>query len=512
VRFRIIDRSRDRAHESRALAIQPRTLEVLAPFGVSERLVKLGNPNVRVVLHTGARRVRVRLFDVGLQDTAYPFLLFLSQAVTEEVLAEHLDGKGVRVERGTALSALEQDGNGVTCTLRGSDRLHGTETIRARYVVGADGAHSTVRDLAGIPFPGKDYPQTFVLADLEAEGLVAGSAHVFLSPAGILFFFPLIAPATWRVIVMQPPGAASLVPVTLDRVQQLAVAYGVTGVRLRDPVWMTAFRLHARRAATLAAGRVFLAGDAAHIHSPAGGQGMNTGIQDAVNLGWKLALVTGGSAPASLLDTFDVERAPVARRVLAMTDLAFRVATSTHGPVTTLRAHVAPRLLPAAAALTPARARIFRIIGELSIRYPRSPLTAGPRAWPRRRRPRPGDRLPDTPLAGTTLHRALRAPGFHLLLGGPLECWDERDVRALVERRWLHVHHLTRGLDASQSVPHPLVDRSGRAGRVLGLRQDRPEAILVRPDGYLAYRGGADLGPVRAYLDTWLPPERGHSS
>src|SRR6266540_1514870 len=228
---RIVDRQPDRTHESRALAIQPRTLEVLAGLGVT------------------------------------PELLVLAPA------AEH-----------------------VTCRLLPPDGRH--ETVAARYVVGCDGAHSTVRHLAGIGFEGSAYPQTFLLADLEADGLEPGAAHTYLTGAGMLFFFPLGTPATWRMLAMRPPGdqTPADAEVSLAELQAITASYTTDPLRLRDPVWMTRFRLHLRAATRYQTGRVFLAGDAAHVHSPAGAQGMNTGVQDAVNLAWKLALACSGAA------------------------------------------------------------------------------------------------------------------------------------------------------------------------------------------------------------------------
>ncbi|MGH8826469.1 MAG: FAD-dependent oxidoreductase, partial [Jiangellaceae bacterium] len=188
IRPRIVDRTDDRVHESRALAIQPRTLEVLAGLGITDELLAEGNPAVQLRLHAREKVIRVQLFDFGLADTEYPYLLFLSQAETERILVEHLDRAGVSVERGVEVTGLRLDGDGVIATLRGDDG--DDESVRARYVVGCDGAHSIVRRAAQIDFAGSSYPQTFVLADLEADGLEPGAAHAFLTEMGLLFFFP----------------------------------------------------------------------------------------------------------------------------------------------------------------------------------------------------------------------------------------------------------------------------------------------------------------------------------
>ncbi|WP_031497945.1 FAD-dependent monooxygenase [Streptomyces bicolor] len=479
--FRIVDRSLDRVRESRALGIQPRTLEALAGFGVTDLLVARGNPAMRLRLHLTRRTVSIPLFDIGLPDTPYPFLLFLAQSETENVLGEHLAARDVTIERGTELIGLEQRGPHVVCRLRGRDGTE--ETVAARYVVGCDGAHSTVRAQAGIDFEGYAYPQTYLLADLHVDGLEPGAVHSYMSGGGMLFFFPLGSPAPWRMLAIRPSDAPDG-KVTLPLLQGIADRYGEHGLVLRDPVWMTDFRLHNRGAARYRSGSCFLAGDAAHIHSPAGAQGMNTGIQDALNLGWKLALVCRGAAPPELLETYGMERAPVGRDVRRFTDRAFVIGTSPHPVLRFARSQLVPRLTPLAMRATALRAWVFRTASELGIHYRRSPAsTTGPR--PPRRGPRAGDRLPDRP-AG--LHARIAAPGcWHLLLTGPPHLWpDQRLAPVLAGREDL-------------ITVHRLGDRSPWPGVAQG---------LVRPDGHLGYVArGAEPAGLRAYVERWLPIE-----
>ncbi|MET7619896.1 FAD-dependent monooxygenase [Streptomyces sp. NPDC005408] len=477
-RFRIVDRHLDRARESRALAIQPRTLEALAPYGVTDELVARGNPAVHVRMHLPGRTVRMPLFDIGVGDTLYPFLLFLSQTETESVLGSRLAEAGTTVERGTELLELTPEAAYTVCRLRHQGGRE--ESVHARYVVGCDGAHSTVREQAGIGFEGHAYPQTFLLADLEVDGLERGAAHAYMTEAGMLFFFPLGSPASWRMLAMRPPGGTEG-PVEIWQLQAIVDRYVSDPLRLRDPVWMTDFRLYNRGAKSYRSGRVFLAGDAAHIHSPAGAQGMNTGIQDALNLGWKLALVCQDSAPAALLDTYESERAPVGRNVLRFTDRAFTIATSRNPLLRMARTQVAPRLAPLVLRLPALRGAAFRTLSQLAIHYRRSPATTEG-SHPPRRGPRAGDRLPDTP---GKLHALIAAPGYHLLLCGPGEDWDTGLIAAAIRGRdhLVHVHTL------------------GTGGPWRGVTH-----CLVRPDGYLAYRaGGTDLTGLVRYLDRWLP-------
>ncbi|MEU1320443.1 FAD-dependent monooxygenase [Streptomyces tibetensis] len=473
--FRIVDRSSDRARESRAPAIQPRTLEMLSAFGVADDLVDRGNATVGLHLHLPRRVLRVPVFDVGCDDTPYPFLLFLPQSETEATLTAHLAARDVMVERGTELLRAEPGGEYVTCRLRHRDGTE--ESVRARYVAGCDGAHSTVRSQAGIGFEGYAYPQTFLLADLEVDGLEPGVAHTYMTAAGLLFFFPLGTPATWRMIAMHPPGSPGG-KLSLDLLQRIADDWTPDRLSLRDPVWMTSFRIHNRGATHYRRGPFFLAGDAAHIHSPAGGQGMNTGIQDALNLGWKLAHVCRGAAPEELLETYEAERAPVGHGVRRLTDRAFTVGTSSHPALRLARTRLAPHMAPLLLRATGARARLFRTVSELGIHYRRGPASVTGRHRPRQG-PRAGDRLPDAP-AG--LQRRVAGPGYHLLLTGPAHVWPD-DLPPGGRRDLLTVHHL------GPRSPWP------------GLTH-----ALVRPDGYVGHlAGGTDLTGLRAYLDRWLP-------
>ena len=508
---RIIDRQTDPVHESRALAIQPRTLEILAGLGISQSLLASGNQAVQMRLHFGRRVVAARLFDLGVEDTAYPFLLFLSQAETERVLNQHLADRGVKVERGVELTSFTSQADHLVCTLRhhGDGR---SQQVRVSYMVGCDGAHSTVRHLAGIGFAGGAYPQAFVLGDLEADGdLEPGAVHVYLGADGMLFFFPLGIPATWRLLGMQPPGSANgsshgqweQAEVSLEELQAVSDAYTGGTVRLRDPVWLTRFQLHHRQATRYRSGRVFLAGDAAHVHSPAGAQGMNTGIQDAWNLGWKLAMVTRGVADPSLLDTYHLERWPIGRFVLRFTDRAFTIATSTNPLVSMLRRRIAPLLAPLVLRWGRGRALGFRAISQLGVRYRRSPAVGEGRPA-LRRGPRAGDRLPDALVESggrlCWLSEALAAPVFHLLLCGPTDEWVPDQLTAIRVRYpdLVDVHRLT-----PHRTPDALTDH-GLALARLGVQH--AAQYLVRPDGHIGYRcAGTDLHGVSEYLARWLP-------
>jgi hypothetical protein len=304
------------------------------------------------------------------------------------------------------------------------------------------------------------------------------------------FFFPLVTPAPSRLLVMRPKHepAPPGVPVSLQEVQALCDAYTDRPVRLRDPVWMTNFRLHHRAVKHYRAGRVFLAGDAAHIHSPAGAQGMNTGIQDAANLAWKLAATLHGTMPSSIVDTYETERAPIGRAVLRMSDRAFTIATSTSPVVRFARTRLAPAILPLALKAKRGRAYVFRTVSQLAISYRNSPLSAS--ASSARSGLKAGDRLPDATLSTqgqpASLHQLTAAPGWHLLVCGP--AWNPDHARLLEGYPDIAgVHHLD-GTGYEQAL------------HSLGVKPGLQALFLIRPDGHIGYLGG-DMAGLKSYLD-----------
>jgi 2-polyprenyl-6-methoxyphenol hydroxylase-like FAD-dependent oxidoreductase len=520
-KFRIVDRAFDRAHESRALAVQARTLELLDISGLADALVARGRTSTRFVLHLGARTAAsLTLGDIAATDTRFPFILFVSQTETERILGDHLTQSGITIERGVDLVRFAAHDAGVDCLLRHHDGRE--ELVRSAYLAGCDGAHSTVRKEAGFSFAGGSYPQDFVLGDVEADGpLERGAINSFAGGRGVAVFFPLGEPSTWRVIAMraaamraqrQEPRTADDSPVgalTLGELQAIVAPPTEGSVTVRDPAWLTHFRLHHRQIAHYRAGRVFLAGDAAHIHSPVGAQGMNTGIQDAWNLGWKLSVVARGVASGDLLDSYEAERWPVGQFLLRYTDRIFSTFTramSAGRVMTWTRGFILRYVAPVVLASKRLRATAFRFVSELGIRYRESPAVE--EGQPRLRvGPRAGDRLPDACLTRDgrpiTLHRALLGPHVTLLLCGE-GAWDATRLRALREHREgvLRVAHLRR-----RPAPSVLVDETGATLAMLCGRERGQ--YLLRPDGYVAFRcAGENLEDVSRYLARWYPAVR----
>jgi 2-polyprenyl-6-methoxyphenol hydroxylase-like FAD-dependent oxidoreductase len=528
VQFRLIDHAMDRVHESRALGVQARSLELLQTLGLAEVLVRRGNASARLVMHLDTGRVaEASLGDFGVTDTRFPFILFVSQAETEAVLGNHLASVGVVIERGLELVDGVPEADCVRCLLRHPGGKE--EQVRTRYLAGCDGAHSTVRKRAGIPFEGDAYLQDFLLGDVEVDGLLERAAlHSFALRRGVAVFFPLGSPTTWRVIAAAGGGGGrrtrerglALAPshdtgepdpsdLSLEELQKVVDHATGGGLTLRDPAWLSHFRLHHRQAAHYRAGRMFLAGDAAHIHSPVGAQGMNTGIQDAWNLAWKLALVARGTAVAGLLDSYEAERWPVGRRLLRYTDRAFTLFTraiSGGRLATRLRRVVVARLLPRIFASSRLRAYLFHLVSQLGIRYRNSPavtegeprLGVGPKA---------GDRFPDAKIEHngreTYLQQELAGASLHLVLCGASDGWDPSQAAEITARHsgLVVIHYLT-----ARSTPDVLVEASSQVLSRLGVGCDQDSAqYLVRPDGHVAFRcAKRDLGAVTRYLDRWL--------
>ncbi len=525
VASRLIDADDGPASTSRALGTQARTIEVLGFMGVPPGALVPSSRVRAMIVHDGRKQVaRVPLL-TGRPDRSYDGLLVMAQSDTERVLLERLADLGREVERRTALVGLEQDDRGVTATLDAPD---GAETVRARFVVGCDGFRSTVRRLAGIPFAGNAYPQGFALADLRIDWDVPrDEARAWLHPHGLFATLPLPEPGTWRVIADVPAptdardehGIAGNGhhPVDLAFFQRLfAERTGDRDARLSDPTWLSTFHISRRMAERYREGRCFIAGDAAHVHSPVGGQGMNTGIQDAANLGWKLALAASGHASPGLLDSYGAERIPVARGVLDGTDLGMRLITAASPAVRRLRDFAIPRL----AALPGARGMFAEQVSELGINYRRSPLSvdeAGAVRLPIAPGvPRAGDRAPQA----TFLDLPERTPDsiFDLIAGGgwtlllladperPAE--SARALAPLAADARAHLGEYVRpfvvlppGLpdDAlTRLVPAVEDDRGEIHARYGG---DGAAAILIRPDGYIGFR---DAAPRPAALWSYL--------
>ncbi|MFG1350257.1 FAD-dependent monooxygenase [Xanthobacter autotrophicus] len=418
VPVRIIDKIPDAAHTSRAVAVWPRTLELLDRSGAAADLIPLGNQVTVANLLSGGRPVAALSLDQV--PSPYPFVLMVPQYDTETVLRRHLAAHGIVPDLGIELLDFEQDVDGVSARLRGSDGAESTE--RFTFLVACDGAHSVVRHGLGLDFKGDTMGLDWTQGDFHLSGypFPPSQMSIFCHEDGPMLFFPM-GPDRARIITSlgQTTGKPA-VPLDQDAFQKVLDVRGPGGITLTGTVWISAFHINERQVENYRSGRVFLAGDAAHIHSPAGGQGMNTGMQDAMNLAWKLALVSRGIATApALLDSYDAERRPVGAQVIEASGRMTRMATLANPILEHLR-DVAVHLL---LGLAPVQRAMIGLMAEVSIGYPHSPLNGpslGEAAAGSRVRPVVGE-VPfgagDTPLfaacggAGAT-ELASRFPGL----------------------------------------------------------------------------------------------------
>jgi 2-polyprenyl-6-methoxyphenol hydroxylase-like FAD-dependent oxidoreductase len=483
---RIVDRAPEPTQTSKALVLWSRTLELLETMGGAAPFVAEGMRATGASINAEGRQL-VHV-DLGVVDSPYPYACMIPQSATERLLAAQVEATGVTVERRVELVDFTSDADGVTATLRhdgGRD-----ETVRCAWLVGCDGAHSTVRHVLGLPFEGAPEPSDWILADVHVDaGVPPNEVTVHFSPGGMLVFFP-IEPGRFRVVADlgrarsdgHPPAP------TLAEVQAVVDARGPGGIRLGTPIWLAGFRIHERKVRDYGRGRVFLCGDAAHIHSPAGGQGMNTGMQDALNLAWKLALAHAGRARPLLLDSYSIERSAVGEAVLRQAGFITRAATLRHP----LARWARDRAYAVAGTFAPVRALVASRLTELAIAYPTSPVSGGSGGAVA-----PGARCPVRPLQAadgttTTILGLLGDGRFQLLaLGGA-------DVPADVASRFAGL--VTPHAVATAPQPGALVDAGGAFHRALGVTE--PTLVLVRPDGYVAWRGRPLNAPrLQAHLD-----------
>ncbi|MCE9604854.1 MAG: FAD-dependent monooxygenase [Planctomycetia bacterium] len=393
VAVRIVDKSAARTDKSKALVVWSRTLELLDRAGCSETFVAAGRKVTGANIVAGDKQIGH--IGISTVDSPYPFALMLPQSETERLLEDHLRSLGVAVERQVELASFTQHDNGATSLLRHADGRE--ETLETAWLIGCDGAHSAVRHGLGLPFLGNTLQSNWILGDIHLRGYPFPEAEIatYWHADGVFVVFP-ISPGRFRVIadVDLPAGVAPVDP-TLEEIQAIIDRRGPGGMVAADPIWLAAFRINERKVADYRSGRVFVAGDAAHVHSPAGGQGMNTGMQDAINLAWKLSLVCRGvCAEGALLESYSIERSAVGEEVLKAAGRLTAVAVMKNHAAQAVRNLIGRFML----GLAPVRSAIVNTMTEVSIGYDAGPLNGA--AAHGLGGPTPGERM--VPIAGQT--------------------------------------------------------------------------------------------------------------
>jgi 2-polyprenyl-6-methoxyphenol hydroxylase-like FAD-dependent oxidoreductase len=505
---RIVDEKEGPVATSRAVGIQARTLEEFQLRGLADDLVRIGHHATGGDIY-GEGKLLVHV-DFTKIPSSYNYLLFLSQNDTDRILREALDAEGAAIEWGVKMIAFGQDASGITATLEHCDGS--IEEIRPAYVIDAEGAHSIIRSTLGLEFKGKTLDESFVLGDVHITcDLSNSNFHIFSSLQGFLGLFPM-GGSHYRLVAGDPTNdpAQSAAP-TLEELQAIYDQRSHIPARLHQLMWSSFFHINSRMVKNLRVGRIFLAGDAAHIHSPAGAQGMNTGIQDAMNLGWKLAFVMRGIAPERLLDTYEQDRLPVMRSVLMGTEGMTNI-TGGHSMMRTFFIHLAPLIANAEFVQKSATSHI----SQVALNYRTSPLSDdnfGDGSLVA------GDRIPDleiravsSPAKGASIESRkvfslLNPSRFTLLLANFV---DSNEIRAKLSQSsspwpqlpWTEIPWLQM-IDIFEISAPP-----GEAGKpfaeCFGVK---PSITLVRPDAYIGFRGTqASTEAFTKYCNQWFSP------
>jgi 2-polyprenyl-6-methoxyphenol hydroxylase-like FAD-dependent oxidoreductase len=515
VSCRIVDKNDGPTHDTRAAAVQARTLEILECLGLADEFIQAGSISHAKATYTSDYKL-IKYLTFDELDSAFPFILQLPQSQTERLLAGYLARLGTKVERRVELVAFEQDEDGVRATLQSPDG--GQEMANVSYLIACDGAHSTVRHAVGVSFSGDDYPTDLISADVQVDWTLPRDEQLsFFAAEGMLTIFPL--PRGRAAIVADiGPAEGDHPPAGVPALEDLQAMFNARtpGGVLSDPIWSVRYRVHCRQAERYQVGRVFLLGDAAHVCSNIGGQGMNTGMQDAYNLGWKLGLVLNGRSPASLLDSYHPERHQAGRDMLCLSDHLHRTVLR-EDPHLSLSEGVRQRLATVLANQEVMQQRMRRAVAELNIAYRHSPIVAehhrflpglhgadaGVLGWHDfGAGPRAGDRAVDARLMlypgrePVRFFQRLRGTRHHVVLFAGALATGETHQRLQSLADAIMRAHPDR-IETHLIVPHELPEDLAVKGEILldprGELHHRYGArsaclYVVRPDGYIGFR------------------------
>lgn len=485
VDFVIVEKNEAITPFSKALGVHARTLEIYEQLGVIEGALERGQVAKKFrLLEGGEVRGELPFADIGQNLSPYPFMLILEQSKNEQLLYEYLKSHGKDVLWGTELEGFSQDEEGVTVNIKSAGVE--AQTIRAKYLVGCDGARSPVRHALGLSFEGSTFERLFYVADAQIDWTLPHDAvQVCLARDVFTAFFPMKGDKRYRIVGTFPEGMEKDEgEVVYEEIEEQIKREAKLQLEISHVNWFSLYKVHSRRVNRFSEGRTFVAGDAAHIHSPAGAQGMNTGIQDAYNLAWKLAMVVKGSAAEKLLETYNEERLANAERLLGTTDRMFDLAAGPSRLTSFIRTTIFPAIAEYLISFDAVKRLIFPIISQIGINYRDASLSdhAGDEDF----KVRAGDRMPYFLIDGRSIYDRLRAPKFHLLVFSKPESHDaallnelENDYASIVDG-----HH----------VPlTPRVEEIFDTGRAFHL--------LLRPDNYIGFiSADISLNRLREYL------------
>jgi 2-polyprenyl-6-methoxyphenol hydroxylase-like FAD-dependent oxidoreductase len=473
ISFRIIEKNSGPGVASRAMVVQARTLEFYRQLGIAEQVVDSGIKLKGIHLRDGSREVAGFPFgDIGTDITPFPFAFSLPQDDHERLLVKLLEAIGVHVEWNTQLVRFKDDGQRVIATLQ---KAGAEENGEFAYVCGCDGAHSTVRQGLNLNFPGGTYEEIFFVADVQASGMALNQdVNLSLNARSFCLAFPVRSSGMFRLIGVVPKELAGREHLTFEEIRPHVKKQ--MDVDVQKVNWFSTYHVHHRVADHFRQGRLFIAGDAGHIHSPAGGQGMNTGIGDAVNLGWKLASVLRGRANPSILDTYESERIAFARILVATTDRLFQVIVGRGLWSRMVRGFFLPHIAPVLLRFRAMQRAQFRLVSQTRIHYPDSALSSGTAG-----KIRGGDRVPW--LQTQDNFKPLGSLDWQIhIYGTPTDA-----SRAFSARYALPIHSFNWNPEA----------------RSAGFAQDA--AYLIRPDGHVAAAWpDQNVRDIEKFASEWL--------
>jgi 2-polyprenyl-6-methoxyphenol hydroxylase-like FAD-dependent oxidoreductase len=489
VDFIILDKAEGITPYSRAIGVQARTLEIYEQIDLARSLVSQGLITERAMLLEGGEvRGELNFSDIGEGLSPYPFLLICEQSRHERLLYDFIKAHGRDVLWRTELESFSQDADGVRANVKTADGA--MRTIEARFLVGCDGAKSIVRHALGMEFEGSTFERLFYVADVRIDWRFGHDALMAcLAQNTLTAFFPMKGESRYRIIGTFPENESRREgEILYEEIERQIVEDTKLDLDISQVNWFSVYRVHSRRVNKFSAGRCFLAGDAAHVHTPAGGQGMNTGIQDGYNLAWKLALVLRGRADARLLETYNAERLANAKRLLETTDRMFDYATSDEWFIAYLRTHVFPHVGNFILHLGAIQRLIFPLVSQIGITYRDSSLSAHDNDAGFK--VQAGDRMPYFLIDGVSVYDRLRQPKFHLLVFSDGQS-DHQELKTKLEREYDQL------VDCHVLPLHPRVTET--------FGTERSFSLLLRPDNHIGFISPKiSFAEVRTYLGEHL--------
>ena len=480
VDFVIFDKNETTTPHSKAIGVQARTLEIYEQIGLADKLIAEGAIAGKTRLIVGGKvRGALEFSEIGKGMSAYPFVLFVEQGIHEKLIYDFIKSHGKDIKWRTELESFTQDENGVTVKVKNADGE--SETIAAKFLVGCDGAKSPVRHALGLTFEGSTFARMFYVADVEIDWKFPHDAlQAFLMKDNLLAFFPMIGEKQWRIVGTFPEEfAREEGDVLYEEIEEQIKKDAELDLDITKVNWFSTYKVHTRHVEKFSVGRCFLAGDSAHIHTPAGAQGMNTGIQDGYNLAWKVAMVLKEKASENLLETYNEERLPNAEMLLRTTDEFFNLAAGPGAIMSFLRMYIFPYIASFAFSLNAVKKFVFPRISQIAINYRNSTLSEDHGNF----KVKAGDRMPYFLAEGASIYDRLREPKFHVVT------FYENENRARFDQ-----------IALPDFVDFHALPLDPQLAEIFGA--NRSFSVLLRPDNYIgAIFPGASVEKAVDYLE-----------